>query len=247
MKTRAILYVPFLAAVALIVWAGAAFAKTKAPTPQTGNEKASERTLTVAGSGKVYMTPDIAYVTIGVHTEDPVAKTAVADNNEQTQEVIDTLKDLGIDAKDIQTTNFSIYPQQEYDSEGKPTGELKYVVDNSVLVTVRDLELVGSVLDQAVLAGANNINGIQFDLADRTAAQSVARKAAVANAEAKAQELAEAAGVTLGQVQTISEFTSGAPVPMYDMRASAPVASSVPVEAGQMALTIEVNIVYQIQ
>jgi uncharacterized protein YggE len=233
-----------IAASVLSGCAGAAFAQTETPT----EGQQPPRTVTVSGSGKVFTTPDIAYVTIGVHTEGDDAVKTVAENNASTNEVIDTLKAMGIEAKDIQTTNFSIYPQREFDNEGKPTGRITYIVDNSVYVTVRDLDQIGEVLNEVVKSGANSINGIQFDVADRTAAQSQARKAAVDDAYAKAQELAQAAGVTLGPVQTISEYTSTAPVPMYDMRASSMQAeSSVPVEAGQLALTIEVNIVYQIQ
>jgi len=243
MKTKTLSIIAILAAAALLSGcASAAFAQTETPA---GPEV---RTVTVSGSGKVYLTPDIAYVTIGVHVEGYDATKAVAENNQSAKEVIDTLKAMGIDSKDIQTTNFSIYPQQEYDTDGKPTGEIKYVVDNSVFVTVRDLGQIGEVLDEAVKSGANSINGIQFDVADKTAAQSQARKAAVTNAALKAQELAEAAGVTLGPVITLSESTSGAPSPMYDLRASVAMAeSSVPVEAGQMTLVIEVNIVYQIK
>ena len=236
-----------IAAVILVVGVGAAYAQTSAPAAQTAQDNQNPRTLTVSGTGKVYTTPDIAYITIGVHTEGKEAATAVSENNQQANEVMDALKSMGVDAKDIQTTNFSIYPRQEYDTDGKPTGEITYAVDNSVFVTIRDLTMVGDVLDEAVKAGANQISGIQFDVANRTAAQSEARKAAVADARAKAEELAAASGVKLGAVQTISEYTSGGPAPMYDMRAMAASESAVPIEAGQMALTIEVNIVYLIQ
>jgi hypothetical protein len=248
MKKKSLFIVPILAAASLLAGcAGAAFAQTETPASQPVSNP-PERTLTVSGTGKVYLTPDIAYVTIGVHTEGPNASKAVTDNTAQAQEVINVLKGMGIAARDIQTTNFSIYPQPVYDNEGRPTGEINYIVDNSVYVTVRDLEQVGDVLDKTVQAGANSISGIQFDVANKTAALSEARKAAVADAFGKAQELAAAAGVDLGSVQTISEYTSSAPTPMYDLRAAAPVAeSAVPVEAGQMLLTIEVNIVYQIQ
>lgn len=245
MKARSYFWIVSLIAASFLTGcAGAAFAQTETPSGETP----PVRTVTVSGSGKVFATPDIAYVTIGVHTEGEDAVKTVAANNASTQQVIDTLKTMGIDAKDIQTTNFSIFPQKEFDTEGKPTGKITYIVDNSVYVTVRDLDQIGEVLNEVVKSGANSINGIQFDVADRTAAQSQARSAAVADAYAKAQELAKAAGVTLGPVQTISEYTSSAPVPMYDLRASAlAVESAVPVEAGQLALTIEVNIVYQIQ
>lgn len=249
MRTKTYLVVSLMILAALLAgYAGVAFAQTDAPAAQ-GEETKVTRTLTVTGSGKVYLTPDIAYITIGVHTEGENAAETVASNNAQAQKVIDALKAQGIDDKDIQTTNFSIYPQQEYDNEGKPTGKIKYIVDNSVFVTVRDIANVGDVLDATVSAGANSISGIQFDVADKTAALSEARKAAVNDARVKADELAEAAGVTVGAVQTISEYTSGGAQPMYDIRAAAPMAeaASVPVQAGQMLLTVEVNIVYEIR
>ncbi len=231
----------------------ASVARAQSETPAAapaGDKQEVTRTLSVSGSGKVYLTPDIAYVTIGVHTENYSASEAVAANNTQAQQVISALKAQNIAEKDIQTTNFSIYPQQEYDQEGKPTGKIKYIVDNSVFVTVRDITKVGDVLDAAVKAGANTVSGIQFDVADKTQALSEARKSAVRDAQVKAEELSSAAGVTLGAVQTISEYTSGGPQPMYDMRAAAPMAAeaaSVPIQAGQMLLTVEVNMVFEIR
>jgi hypothetical protein len=227
--------------------AGGASAQTTTPAPE--GQKVT-RTVSVTGSGKAILTPDIAYVTIGVHTENKNASEAVSANNSQTEKVIAAIKQQGVDEKDIQTTNFSIYPQQQYDPNGKPTGEITYIVDNSVYVTIRDLDKVGDVLDAAVQAGANSISGIQFDVADKTEALSEARQAAVNDARAKAEELATAAGVTLGDVQTISEGTGVYPVPMYDMRASAPMAAeaaSVPISPGQMTLTVDVSMVYEIR
>ena len=240
-----------LLAAALTGCAGAAFAQATTPTVAPEGENTApqvNRTLNVNGSGKVALTPDIAYITIGVHTEGASATDAMADNNRQAQAVMDVLKGQGIADRDIQTTNLSIYPQQIYDDQGKPTGEIRYSVDNSVYVTLRNINNVGDVLDAVVKAGANTISGIQFDVSDKSAALSSARAAAVQDAQAKAEELAKAAGVTLGQVQTISEYTSSNPIPMYDMRA-APMAdaASVPVQPGQMLLTMEVNIVYEIR
>jgi uncharacterized protein YggE len=226
---------------------GAAFAQSATPTAEPPPTQVT-RTLSVTGSGIAYLTPDIAYVTIGVHTENKNAAEAVAANNSAAEEVMSALRELGIDAKDIQTTNFSIYPQQQYDSEGKPTGEITYIVDNSVRVTVRDLGQIGDVLDASVQAGANSISGIQFDVQDKTAALSEARQAAMQAAETKAQELAEAAGVTLGDVQTISEF-SGYPTPLTVEKTMvmAEAAQSVPVSTGQMTVSVDVNVVYEIR
>jgi uncharacterized protein YggE len=198
------------------------------------------------------MTPDIAYINIGVHTENKNATEAVATNTSQSEKVIEALKKLGVEEKDIQTNNFNIYPQQQYDSQGKPTGEITYIVDNTVHVTVRNLDTIGKLLDAAVKAGANTISGIQFDVADKSEALSEARQSAVISARAKAEELAEAAGVTLGEVQTINEYSGGypAPMPKYDSRGAGAVAmaeADVPVSPGQMSITVEVNIVFEIR
>lgn len=154
---------------------------------------------------------------------------------------------MGVAENDIQTSNFSIYPQQQYDDQGNIISTI-YVVENTVLVKIRDLDTLGDVLDTAVSNGANSIYGITFDVEDKTAAQSDARENAVADAEAKATELAQAAGVSLGQIQTISEATSY-PV-YYDMRgggAAEAAASTVPISPGQLTITSDVTVVYVIE
>ena len=206
------------------------------------------RTLNVTGSGRVFLTPDIAYISIGVQTEGKDAAEAVQDNNAQAQKVANVLKEMGVEAKDIQTTNFSIYPQQDYDDKGRVTGTT-YIVDNSIYVTVRDLGQIGSLLDAVVSAGSISISGVQFDVEDKVSALSEARKAAVENARTQAEELAEAAGVTLGQVQSINVY-GGYPVPVFEGKGvggGAELAAEVPVSPGQMVLSVEVNLVYEIR
>jgi uncharacterized protein YggE len=159
--------------------------------PTTINQAAPEnvRTLNVNGLGQVYLTPDIAYIYIGVHNESATVSEAVDANKTQTTSVIDAIKKAGVAEKDINTTNFSIYPSQQYGPDGTVTGTM-YMVDNTVFVTVRDLDGLGDLLDSAISAGANNINSIQFDVADKTAAMKEARAKAVENAKTQAQELA---------------------------------------------------------
>jgi len=228
--------------------AGVAAAQSTTPTDDTEDTGKAARTISVSGTGEAILTPDIAYINAGVHTEDKDAAKAVAENNSQAQKVIDSLKAMGVDEKDIQTTNFSIRPQQEYDSEGKPTGEIKYLVDNSVHVTVRDLDTIGELLNALVTAGANSINGIQFDVADKTQALSAARKAAMQNAQIIAQELADAGGVTLAEIQTITSYSNDAPAPIYVERAvGAMMDSSVPISPGQTSITVQVSVVYAIK
>jgi uncharacterized protein YggE len=214
------------------------------PSNITVQPQPPQRTITVTGTGKVTLTPDIAYISIGVNTQNASAKDAVAENNTQAQAVITALKGFGIAEKDIQTTNFSIYPQPQYDSNGKQTGIL-YVVNNIVYVTVRDLTKLGNLLDSSVSSGANNINSIQFDVADKTGALSQARLAAVADAKKQADELTKATSVGLGTVQSISYYDSTAPITVEYAKADmAAPAASVPVQAGSMQISTTVTIVY---
>lgn len=230
-----------------VVMSACSAATAQGPDP-AAQTPSGTRTISVTGNAQVHLAPDIAYITIGVHTENATPGEAVASNNAQAQKVVDALKAQGIDPKDIQTTNFSIYPSQQFG----PNGESKattYMVDNSVFVTLRDLSKMGNVLSAATEAGANSISGIQFDVADKTDALSQARKEAFANAKKLAEELANVSGVSLGPIQSISYNTGNVPIPMYDVRgggAAAP-AASVPIQPGQLTISVDVSISYQIQ
>jgi len=238
----------------LIVFAVMALALlASACGPTTINQEAQPpaRTLNVSGSGQANLAPDIAYIYVGVHIEKPSAAEAVAENTTQTQAVIDAIKKFGIDEKDIRTTNFSIYPQDKYDPQtGQPTGERTYVVDNTVYVTVRKLDQLGDLLDTVVQAGANTVNSVQFDVADKAEALKQARADAVKDAEAQAKSLAEAAGLTLGDIQSIG-FFDNQPVPFFEGKggggAIAADAASVPIQPGQLTFTVTVNITYSIK
>ncbi|HNB51226.1 MAG TPA: SIMPL domain-containing protein [Anaerolineales bacterium] len=205
------------------------------------------RTLSINGHGEVTLTPDIAYVYVGVHTELEAAADAVAENNDQAQAVIDALRAAGIAAEDIRTSNFSLWYSQTYDMNGQPNGG-KYVVDNSVYITVRDLEKLGDILDTAIEAGANSINGISFDVSDKDAALAEAREKAVDDARTQAEELASLAGVELSDIQSLSMY-GGTPTPYYGgaVRDTAEAATSVPITPGQFVVTVDVSIIYTIK
>ncbi len=232
----------FLLSMALVL---GACAPTVAPASGTD---APQRTISVTGAGQAVLTPDIAHITIGVRSEAASAEKAVAENNRQAQAVIDTLLAHGVAEKDIRTTNFSIYPRQDYDRDGNPIAT-RYVVENTVYVTVRDLDTIGEVLDAVVQAGANQIRGIQFDVADRTEALAAARDAAVAEARSQAEALAKAAGVSIDQVQSIAFYNSvPAPAAKADTRLMmAEAASAVPIQAGELTLTVSVQMVFTIK
>jgi len=236
MKTKSLIIFAVMA-LALLVSACA-------PTSQ------NVRTLSVSGSGDAFLAPDIAYIYIGVHTEELTAAEAVAENTTQTQTVIEAITDFGIDAKDVRTTNFSIWPMDKYDPlSGAPTGEKAYVVDNTVYVTVRELDKLGDLLDTVVQAGANTVNSVQFDVAEKDEALKQARVDAVKNAETQAQELADATGLSLGEIQSISFVDNQYPV--FDGKGGgggvASEAAAVPIQPGQLTFTVTVNVTYELK
>lgn len=233
-------------AVALVVLVSSVNAQTD--TPEADNQQ--PRTLSINGNGVVSIAPDMATINIGVQTESDNADEAVASNNQQSQALLDTLMDAGVAEDDIQTANFSINPRQEYDDRGQPTGIVSYVVNNTVSVTVRDLDAIGAILDAAVQAGANNIYGIRFDVEDREAAQQQAMTVAMENARERADVLAAAAGVELGDILSLQTYLGGgSPIPYgrgFDV-AVEEAALSVPVSPGEMQIMVDVSVVYEIR
>jgi hypothetical protein len=218
------------------------------PTTIRQEAQPLSRTLNVNGLGTSDLTPDIAYIYIGVHNEGATASETVAANKVQTDAVLDALKNAGVAEKDLRTTNFSIWPSQQYSPEGTVTGSI-YMVDNTVYVTVRDLNGLGDLLDDTIAAGANSINSIQFDVADKTAAVKEARAKAVEDAKTQAQELADAAGLTLGEIQSIS-FYDNSPVPMAAGKGGgggAMTDAAVSIQPGQLTISVSVNIAYTIK
>lgn len=209
--------------------------------------KPATRTISVNGNGQVYITPDVAYITIGVQTQAPQVTDALNQNNAQAQAISNALQALGVDAKDIQTSAFNIYPQQNYTPEGMPM-EIVYMVQNSVYITVRDLSQLGVILDGVVRAGANNVNSISFDVLDKSAAISEARAKAIADARKTAEEMAAAAGVTLGELQSLNVYSTGGASPVYDYKgAGAREGGVVPIATGQLLIAVDASLVYEIK
>jgi uncharacterized protein YggE len=233
--------ITFIASIAILALVLSACAPASSST-------ISLRNISVNGTGTIYLTPDIAYINIGVHTEAPDVGQAVDSNNQKSQAVVQAIKSLGVEAMDIQTTNFSVYNSPQYDPmTGLQTGTT-YMVDNTVYVTMRDLVKLGDLLDASIQAGANNINSVSFDVADKTSSVQQARLLALENAHTLATELAAGAGVTLGAVQTLSYYDY-APSPYYGMGGGGAdsAASVAPINPGQMQLTVNVSITYEIK
>ncbi|MFN8516457.1 MAG: SIMPL domain-containing protein [Thermomicrobiales bacterium] len=211
-----------------------------AATPTAADVNA--RSITVVGNGEVKIKPDIAYIVFGVETTNANLSTAQSENATKMTAVLDKLKSLGIAEKDLQTVGYSVYPR--YDKEqGAPTG---YSVHNGVRATVRDINKLGGTIDAAVAAGANQVMGISFDLADKAQAMQQAREVAVNDARAKAEQYAKLINGTLGLVLTINESVS---TPVFDTtaRSAAPMAAGAdtPIQTGEGSITLTVQISYE--
>ena len=212
--------------------------------------------MQITGHGEVTAAPDTAYVTSGVTSQGMTAKEALDLNNADMAKLIETLKAAGIESKDIQTTGFSVSPNYVYsdarDQNGYqlPPKVVGYTVSNGVTVQVRDLTILGAVLDQAVTVGANQINGVSFAVEDPSELYDEARKLAFADARDKGELYAEAAGVELGAIALISEQINYAPPQPYMFKAEAAMAadrSFVPVEVGSLTFSIDVNVNWDLE
>ena len=226
---------------------GSVIAPSRAtPAAPSVDGQPPEHILAVVGSGKVTVIPDMATIQLGVLVEKKSAKEAREAGAKAMTNVIAAIRALGIADVDITTATVSLGPVYDYTTTN--TQKIRgYQLSNMVSVTVRDLDKVADVLDDSVTSGATAVNGITFDVADRTAAESKAREAAMADAKAKATTLSTAAGVSITGVASISESVS---TPMWYGRDYAAVAGAAeaptPVMPGSTDVTITVNVSYLI-
>jgi len=207
----------------------------------------NERSMTVSGTGRVTVVPDIASINIGVRSEAEAVTDALDSNTAQANAISEALQELGVAEEDIQTSNFNVYPSDRYDPM---TGQVEgryFVVENTVNVVVRDLSSLGEVLTAVVEAGANNIYGINFDVEDREAAIAEARQLAIEDAKSKAESIAEEAGVELGEILNIGVYSGSTPTIYYDAKGGAYSEAAVPIAAGTLSITMEASLTYSIQ
>lgn len=202
----------------------------------------------VSGTGRVFVTPDTAIASIGVEITAPTLSAATKESSDKMTAVLNAIKAQGVDAKDIQTSSYNVYPLTNNPKEGESPVVTAYRVSNIVTVKVRKVADVGKVLDAALEAGANSINSVYFTVNDPTKAQDEARTLAVKDAMAKAQTLATAAGVKVGKLFAISEVSGGV-VPLYrGAFESAPAAGggAGPVETGSTEISVSVELHFEI-
>jgi uncharacterized protein YggE len=245
-------------------------AKTSGNEPPAG--------ITVSGQGEAKAAPDLARTSLGVEVRAVTVDEANAQANAKMAAVVQAVKQAGVADKDLRTHSYSINFEQEQPpppvpvplpepaprtkagAASAPSATVAsapqqpavprgyYRVSNMVEVTVRDVSKVGAVLKAATDAGANNVWGVSFEIADPHALRAKAREQAIARAKQNAEELAKLAGVTLGEIVSVSESDSGYPMPMMkSMRAEMAQANDVPIEQGEIAVSMQVQLFYSLR
>ena len=208
----------------------------------------------VSGSGEVTVTPDIANLRLGIQAQEASVAEAQTKASEAMDEIMKALTDSGVMEKDIQTQYFSIRQRTKWDREKEEEIITGYQVTNMVVAKIRDIDKVGAVIDAVVKAGGDlvRIDSIDFSVDDPSVYYEEAREKAMADAKARADHLAELAGVTLGKPTYVSE---GVQQPIYKRvyyeQAGAPVpapapAPPPPISLGEMKVSITVQVGYSI-
>jgi len=206
------------------------------------------RVIQVVGEGRATAAPDMARISLGVSHQAETAGAAMDAMSAATQAVLGRLGSEGINQADIQTGQLMLEPAYNYNTPDGNPKMIGFIATQMLDVKVREIATVGEVLDAVVQDGANRVNGVSFDVADPQAATDEARRDAVSDARARAELYADAAGVGLGDLVSISESTVySPPMPMYDQRVGAAAeAASVPVAPGQLSIVTNVTVTYAI-
>jgi len=210
------------------------------------HDEPQKRTISLVATGAVKTTPDKVDISTGVTSEAKSAREALDQNTEAMAKVVEALKVDGIEPKDIQTTNFSVSPVYEQRKEGTAPFIVGYRVTDAVRITVRDTKKLGAILDKVVSLGANQIDSIEFGVEEPEVLKDEARKLALKNVTDNAKLYAEATGVGLGQILSISEEESSYQPRFAPAATRMEMAKDVPIEAGTASVEVRVRVTWDI-
>jgi uncharacterized protein YggE len=203
--------------------------------------------LSVNGTGYASAVPDVVDINLGVDTvdEDPVE--AVSQNTTRMNEVMALLNELGIPAKDIQTTGYSMWVEDVWDQENQLTGEKRYHVINQVNVRLRDIKQIGKLIEEATNVGVTNVSAITFGVADTTDLEKKALDNAIANANQKAEWIASNMNASIGVVIDVVEGGTYSPaVPYYGEKGGIGGGEGTPISQGKFSITTQVQVIYEL-
>jgi uncharacterized protein YggE len=215
------------------------------------NTATTTNTVSFTGEGKVLAKPDIAVIDLSVVTQSATSKDAQNQNSIKTQKITSFLKAQKIADKDIKTAAYNIYPQYKYPRNGSPEID-GYQVNETIEVKIRNLDQVSAIVDGAVTAGANQVNGPTFQIENPEKLKAQARAQAIADAKSKANSLQSQLDIHLGKIINFYENTGGYPI-MYEKATAlglgggmggAPTPS---LPSGENEITVDVTLTYQIK
>ncbi len=229
------------------------FSKDGYPLKQSSNNTPL-RTIAVSAQAEVKTKPNLAIVNLGVQAVAPKLSAAIREANTKMNALMEKLKGLGIEEKDMQS-NISSSPQQDYESgKARITG---YEVSNSLTLNIRNLEQVSTVLDIALDLGINNISNVTWTMDEFSTPRSQAREIATKTAIQKAEQLAKAAGVTLGKIVSLSENNASNPFTQHLANAATFEGTGMPkrmaqdqapaISAGSVAVTVNVDAIFEVK
>ncbi len=204
------------------------------------------REIAFEAQGTAYVTPDIATVQLGVTSEGESSEVVVAENTQKMNAVMAEIKARGIEAKDIQTTSYSLYPKYDWSEEGGSEQD-GYTLSQTVVVKIRDFTKIGDLLAATTKAGANTISGVTFEVDDPETAKAAAREEAVAKAKAKAESVAAATGLNLGRMVNYYEYSDYYAKGIYGEGMSADLGGAPTIEPGEEEVTLNVSLTFRVR
>ncbi|MET0182351.1 MAG: SIMPL domain-containing protein [Caulobacterales bacterium] len=220
----------------------------QAPPPGAAHVAPMGTMLSISAEGKSTARPDMGTINLGVQTDGATAAAALAENSRRMNALIAALRRAGVAERDIQTSNISVNPQYVYE-ERQPPRLTGYQASNTVTAKVRNIDRIGAVIDAAVAAGGNTVNGVSFSHQNPDAQLDAARTDAIEEARRRAGIYARAVGMSVGRIVSISEgggYSPPIPMPMY-ARADVANAAAPPVAPGEIDTTINVAVVFELR
>lgn len=224
------------------------------PVQESAAAPAQDGSLTVTGSAAITAAPDRASISVGVNETAAEVSQAQTAANAKVNAIVEAVKALGVEESKISTSNYSIFPQTEYDADTGRSVLVGYQVSNTVTINLEDFSLLDRVIDEAVAAGANEMYGITFDVSTRSELYRQALEQAVQAAADKAQLMAAAAGMEIASIEEIREVGGisvssgrGAYMNATDAVAMAEEAGATAIQGGELSVSAQVELVYRVQ
>ena len=257
MKKKLLIGAGVVMLLAIVALSGCVAGGTEGPQGVPSNMQFSlnnqQEGIWVNGEGKVMAVPDVANLRIGIESQAATVSEAQGNATKAMNDVMAVLTKNGVDKKDIQTQSFNIQRVTRWDNDKQQEILIGYRVTNSVNAKIRKLDTAGTIIDAAAEAGGDftRIEGISFDVDNPETYQNQAREKALANAKAKAEQMAKGTGVTLGKATFVTESVY-IPGPIFRdlaMKAEAsgaPAAAPTPISAGELEIRVNVQVVYSI-